>query len=255
MLNSTNTANVTITAQASAPTPACTMTVNPTALAFGSVNVGSSKAMAATIGNSGTANCTVPSLTVSGSGFALGSGAPTVGATIAPNATLPVPVTVSFAPTAAGAASGRLTIGSAAVLLSGTGVTVTAPTGGGVLNISRFRATEEVHVGEQVRFTLRVRNVGTVNGQAPATLVGMRRGVEVYRKAITVSAPVNTTAPAFTFPSYTPTARGDIKWTVTIENQGGRVNSATATTEVKRAERHERSESEDLTPLADFTGA
>ena len=124
-------------------------------------------------------------------------------------------------------------------------VTPPPPNAGGVLNISRFRATEEVHVGEQVRFTLWVRNVGTVNGQAPATLVGMRRGVEVYRRTITVSVPVTTTASTFTFPSYTPTARGDIKWTVTIENQSGRVISATETTEVERAERHERSQSED----------
>jgi len=148
---------------------------------------------------------------------------------------------VTYAPTGAGAASGSLTIGSTVVSLSGTGATVTAPppTGSGALNISSFRATEEVHIGEQVRFRLGVRNVGTLNGQAPATLVGMRDGVEVYRKTITVSVPVKTTASAFTFPSYTPTARGDIKWTVTIENQTGRGNSATATTQVKRAETQE----------------
>jgi hypothetical protein len=217
------------------------MTVSPTALAFGSVNLGGSKTMTTTIRNTGTANCTVSSLTVSGAGFALGSGAPSVGATIAPNATRSVPV--DFTPTAAVAAAGSLFIGTMQVSLSGTGATVRAPTGGGVLSISSFRATEEVHVGEQVRFTLRVRNVGTVNGQAPATLVGMQKGVEVYRQALNVSAPAGKVA-TFAFPPYTPTAAGKIKWTVTIQDQGPKRNTATATTEVEGEDKEDAEHSD-----------
>ncbi len=237
----------TITVQASTPTPVCTMTVSPTALAFGSVNVGSSKTMTTTIGNSGTANCTVSSRTVSGAGFALGSGAPSVPITIAPSANVSVPV--NFTPTVAGAASGSLTIGSAVVSLSGTGVTVTPPTGGtgGAvdLNIVRFRATEEVELGEgkTVRFQLVVKNVSKVTGSAPATLVGIRNGVQVYRQALDVSAPAGKAA-TFTFPPYTPTAAGKIKWTVTIQDQGPARNTATATTEVEGEDREEREHSD-----------
>ena len=89
------------------------------------------------------------------------------------------------------------------------------PTGGGALSISSFRATEEVHVGEQVRVRLTVRYAGTANASAPAHVVGIQNGVKVYDRTMTVSI-VGTTASTFAFPSYTPKARGDIKWTVTV---------------------------------------
>jgi hypothetical protein len=189
----------------------------------------------------------VSSLTVSGAGFALGSGAPSVGATIAPNATRSVPV--DFTPTAAGAATGSLFIGTMQVSLSGTGATVTPPTGGtgGAvdLNIVRFRATDEVELGEgkSVRFQLVVKNVSKVTGSAPATLVGMRNGVEVYRQALNVSAPVGKVG-TFAFLPYTPTAAGKIKWTVTIQDQGPARNMATATTEVEGEDKEEREHSD-----------
>jgi Putative Ig domain/Abnormal spindle-like microcephaly-assoc'd, ASPM-SPD-2-Hydin len=226
----------TITVRAPTPTPVCTVGVNPTSLAFGSVNVGSTKTMTTTISNSGTANCTVSSRTVSGTGFALGSGAPSVPVTIAPGANVSMPV--NFAPTVAGAASGTLSIGTTAVGLSGTGATVVTPpppTGGGALSISSFRATEEVHVGEQVRVRLTIRYAGTANASAPATLVGMQKGVKVYDRTMTVSV-VGTTASKFTFPSYTPKARGDIKWTVTVGT-----NTARDTTKVEGGGRSTRS--------------
>jgi hypothetical protein len=225
--------NVLITAQASTPPPVCTMTVNPTSLAFGSVNVGSNKTMTTTIGNSGTANCTVSSLSLSGAGFALGAGAPPVGATIAPNATVNVPV--NFSPTVAGVASGSLIIGSKAVSLSGTGVTPPLPTTGAAdYAVQRFTATEEVKLSEKqpVRLKLTVKNVGKVTGSAPATLVGIQNGSEVYRETMAVSAPVGKTG-TFDFRSYTPTAFGKIKWMVTIQDQGPSRNTATATTKVE----------------------
>ena len=235
-----------ITVQAPTPTPVCTMTVSPTSLAFGSVNVGSNKTMTTAIGNSGTANCTVSSLTVSGAGFALGSGAPSLPTTVAPGAAVNVPV--NFAPTTGAAASGSLTIGSAVVSLSGTGATVTAPpptTGAVDYNVQAFKATEEVELSKKkpVRLRLTVKNVGKVPGNAPATLVGMQKGSEVYRETMAVSAPVGKTG-TFDFPSYTPTAAGKIKWTVTIQDQGPEHNTATATTEVKGEDKQETEHSD-----------
>jgi PKD repeat protein len=227
----------TITVQASTPTPVCAMTVSPTALAFGSVNVGGSKTMTTTIGNNGTANCTVSSRTVRGAGFALGSGAPSVPITIAPGANVSVPV--NFAPTVAGAASGSLTIGSAVVSLSGTGEAVTAPppsTAGLDYKIRSFTATEEVRMRSTtpVTFRLSVKNVGTVSGSVPATLVGLQNGVEVYRRTMQVSAPVGTTT-TLGFQPYTPTRGGEIGWTVTIQDAGSQGNVATDRTEVERS--------------------
>jgi hypothetical protein len=245
-LNSTNTANVVITVQAPTPTPVCTMTVNPTSLAFGSVNVGTTKSLTTSIRNTGTANCTVSSLTVSGTGFALGSGAPSLPATVAPGATVNVPV--NFAPAAAVAASGSLTIGSAVVSLSGTGATVTVPpptTGAVDYDVRAFKATEEVELSKKlpVRLRLTVKNVGKVPGNAPATVVGMQNGSEVYRKTMAVFAPVGKTG-TFDFPSYTPSAAGKIRWTVTIQDQGPARNTATATTEVKGEDKEETEHSD-----------
>ncbi|HYL82377.1 MAG TPA: PKD domain-containing protein [Candidatus Acidoferrum sp.] len=108
--------------------------------------------------------------------------------------------------------------------------TTTPPPTGADLRISSFSASEEVHVGDQVRLRLSVRNAGTANGSAPATLVGMQSGVQVYNQTITVSA-VGRTASSFSFPSYTPTARGYIRWTVTVADQTP--SSRTDTTQVE----------------------
>ena len=230
---------ITVQASTSNPTPVCTMTRNPTSLAFGSVNVGSSKTMTTTIGNTGTANCTVSSLTVSGAGFALGTGAPSVGATIAPGASVNVPV--NFTPAAAGAATGSLMIGTLQVNLSGTGATVTAPpssTTGLDYSIVRFTATNQAVLRSRtpVTFRLAVKNVGALSGGVPATLVGVRNGVEVYRRTMQVSAPVGATT-LLGFQPYTPTALGTIQWTVTVQDQGPGSNTATATTTIGRRQR------------------
>jgi hypothetical protein len=73
-----------------------------------------------------------------------------------------------------------------------------------------------------------VRNVGTVEGSAPATVVGMQNGSEVYRHTKLVSHPVRGGNTNNSFPSFTPTAAGDITWTATLQGQ-----SVTATTRVR----------------------
>ncbi len=102
-------------------TPA--LTVNPTSLSFGSVAVNGSANLNVTLTNSGKAALTITKATATGTGFAL------------PGATLPISLApgisqklqVQFAPKAAGASYGALTITSndpaslATVPLSGTG--------------------------------------------------------------------------------------------------------------------------------------
>ncbi len=103
-----------------------TLTASPTSVAFGNQSVGSTSAATnVTITNTGTASATISGVTVSGA-FAQTNTC----TTIAAGGTCTVSVT--FAPTATGAASGTLTVSSNAtnpsltVALTGTGTTATA---------------------------------------------------------------------------------------------------------------------------------
>jgi hypothetical protein len=125
--------------------------LSASALSFGSVADGTSKALALTITSSGTAPLTINSGTITGTGFAItASGAST---TLAAGQSLTVQIT--FSPKTAGAVTGALTINSnsttgasSVVSLSGTGV---APDP--VLSVSTTSL-----------------NFGTVNVSATATL-------------------------------------------------------------------------------------
>jgi hypothetical protein len=101
-----------------------TLSVNSSSIAFGNVTVNTQATQTVTLTASGTAAVTVNSATVSGTGFSVsGSNFPV---TLNPGQTLSL--NVQFAPTAAGSATGQLTINSnsstnptANVALSGTG--------------------------------------------------------------------------------------------------------------------------------------
>lgn len=98
------------------------------------------------------------------------------------------------------------------------------------LGIQQFSTTNNVRLArnDSVAITLRVRNLGTVEGAAPATVVGVQNGVQVYSQTLDVTHPVRGGNTNFTFPTYTPTSTGDINWTVTLQG-----NTATATTRVR----------------------
>jgi hypothetical protein len=93
-------------------------------LSFGNVNVGSNGQMSVSLTNTGNSDVTVSSVNITGAGFTV-SGV-TSGETLTPSQS--IPVTVEFAPTAAGAVTGSVTIASnatnspATITLSGTGV-------------------------------------------------------------------------------------------------------------------------------------
>jgi Abnormal spindle-like microcephaly-assoc'd, ASPM-SPD-2-Hydin/HYDIN/CFA65/VesB-like, Ig-like domain/Cep192 domain 4 len=101
-----------------------TISVNPGSLSFGSVTDGSSAAQGFTVTNTGNANVAISGVTATGAGYSILSGAGAV--TLSPNQS--TSVSIQFAPSTAGAASGSVNIlsnatGSAStVALSGTGV-------------------------------------------------------------------------------------------------------------------------------------
>lgn len=101
-----------------------TLSVNATTIAFGDVNLNTPATQSITLTSTGTAPVTVNSATVSGTGFSLSGGSFPLTLNPAQTAT----INVAFDPTAAGAATGQLTISSnsstnstASISLSGTG--------------------------------------------------------------------------------------------------------------------------------------
>jgi hypothetical protein len=114
------------TAQASV----VTLSASPASLSFGSVTVGTTDALQATIKNNGNSNASISKISVSGTGFSLNGS--TSSATLDPGQSLTL--SVSFDPKAAGAGSGTLTIASNAstpqlgIALAGMGVTKTPST-------------------------------------------------------------------------------------------------------------------------------
>lgn len=87
------------------------LTVSPTSLAFGSVNVGKSSTQNIRLTNTGNAEVTISAVSMKGPGFS--GGGVNSGLMLKPNQT--ADLSVSFGPTAGGAASGSVTIVSNAV--------------------------------------------------------------------------------------------------------------------------------------------
>lgn len=100
-----------------------TMSLSSSSLSFGSINVGSSKALSTTLTNSGGSSVTVSSVSIAGAGF--NPSGISKGQII--TAGQGVTVSVTFAPAATGGVTGSLTIASNAsnsptkISLSGTG--------------------------------------------------------------------------------------------------------------------------------------
>jgi hypothetical protein len=88
-------------------------------------------------------------------------------------------------------------------------------------------------VGKSITIKLKVKNNGSVLGQAIATVVGVQNGEEVYRLRLNVYDDIGKGTTTFDFGSYTPTESGDITWTATIADEDPDVDVATAGTSVK----------------------
>ncbi len=134
-----------------------TLTANPTSLAFGNVQDGSSTTLSETLTNTGGSTLTISAASATGTGFSLSG------------LTLPVTLTagqstafsVKFAPTTAGAASGSVTITSngsnpsLSIPLSGTGV---AP--GALTATPTSLAFGSVQVGNSANLSETLTNTG-----------------------------------------------------------------------------------------------
>jgi PKD repeat protein len=101
------------------------------------------------------------------------------------------------------------------------------------LDIAALTVTRSVKVGKPIAIQLSVTNPGPVLGQAMATVEGWQNGVKVYGWQLNVYDAIDGGATGFTFPSYTPKAKGSISWTATIADVDPDMDQASATTTVK----------------------
>ncbi|MFZ7125112.1 MAG: hypothetical protein ACOWWM_03035 [Desulfobacterales bacterium] len=129
--------------------------------------------------------------------------------------------TVTFSATDSGGLTGTAT----------STVTVTEAQAA-VLSIQQFKATNQVRIGrnQSVDFTLRVRNRDrTLTGLAAATVVGVQNGETIYSFTTGEQTVPGRETVVFAIPAFTPTALGNITWTVTVMDV-----TATATTRVRQ---------------------
>jgi hypothetical protein len=233
---STNTFTV---AQAPVPTPS--IDLDPASLNFGSIVIGSNATQSTEVENTGTADLNVTAIALCTGTSMEFTWSPAAPFTISPGGSMTLSVT--YAPVDAGADTGCLNITSndpvtnpAVLNLTGTGVT-TPPLTEFDFDIQKFMATKEIKLKEhgkqnEIKFHFWVFNEGTGPGTSPATLVGMQNGQQVYSETINISVPPGETV-LFKFPSFKPTAKGDITWTVTIEDNDADIDQATAVTIVR----------------------
>ena len=101
------------------------------------------------------------------------------------------------------------------------------------LDIAGVRASKRVSLRrvKPIAVKLVIKNNGTIDGRASASLTGTQNGVTVYNEVVDVNVTVGQRA-GIKFPAYEPAAAGDIQWSVTIADEDPDVDDATTVTRV-----------------------
>ena len=135
------------------------LSASATTVTFGSVAVGSNGSQSVTITNTGTSTVNISQASLTGTGFSVTGGNPSGSLAVGQSST----VQIQFAPTAAGAVSGALTVISDAsnsplmVSLSGTGTQAGLSISPSTLNFSN------VTVGQSSTQNVTLTNTGNTN--------------------------------------------------------------------------------------------
>ena len=113
----------TVALSATGAAPSYAMSLSPASVSFGSVNTGSTAAQTVTLSNTGNSAITIAQVSATGTGISIGG--PAAGTTIAPSGSVALKVT--YSPSAAGAATGSISVRNSqgvtvADAVSGTGV-------------------------------------------------------------------------------------------------------------------------------------
>lgn len=194
------------------------LAISPGSLNFGSVTVGASTALSVTVSNSGSGNLNLKQASISGAGFSWRG--PMLPLSLAGGKS--ASFTVTFAPTAAGAASGTLSFWSnatnspASVALAGSGTTGTGQLTPNPASVNFGSVT----VGTSSALPVMISNTGTASASISQNSVS-GSGFSVGGPALPVSlAPGQSVSLTV---SYTPTAAGTSSGQLTVS--GNAVNS------------------------------
>jgi Abnormal spindle-like microcephaly-assoc'd, ASPM-SPD-2-Hydin len=185
------------------------LTISPASVAFGNVSVGSSGTQTVTLTNAGTGTMTVTSATPSGTGFSMsGAGMP-----MTINAGSSASFSAIFAPTAAGAATGSISIVSnapgspAAIALSGTGMQGQVAASPSSVNFG------SIAVGSNGTQSITVTNSGTASVTiSSATVSGAGLSISGLSTPLTLGAGLSTTFSA----KFAPTSAGSANGSISI---------------------------------------
>ena len=187
-----------------------TLTANPTSLAFGNVQDGSSTTLSETLTNTGGSTLTISAASATGTGFSLSG------------LTLPVTLTagqstafsVKFAPTTAGAASGSVTITSngsnpsLSIPLSGTGV---AP--GALTATPTSLAFGSVQVGNSANLSETLTNTG---GSTITLSAATPSGTGFSLSGLTLPLNLNANQSVTFTATFTPTSAGAASGSISV---------------------------------------
>ena len=183
---------------------------NPTSLSFGNVSVGINQSLSETVSNMGEESVTISQIVISGNGFSLSG----ITAPVTLMAGQSSSFSVTFIPTAAGSASGTISISSNAsdpiltIALSGTGV-AQGTLGSNPASLSFGSVT----VGNNQSLSETVTNTGG------ASVAISQVGISGSGFSLTgISTPVTlTTGQSASFSvTFTPTSAGSVTGNVTI---------------------------------------
>jgi hypothetical protein len=191
------------------------LSASPASISLGNATVGSSASQTFNVTNTGGMTAILSSLSSSSAAF-VASG-PTFPMNILPGQSVPFKVT--FTPTAAGAASATITVGSnasnapTAVAVSGAGTAAaTAPT------ISSQPSNQTVNAGQTATFAV------TASGTGPLSYQWQKNGAAIS----------GATSASYTTPA-TTSADNAAKFTAVVSNSAGNVTSSAATLTVNAA--------------------
>jgi hypothetical protein len=102
------------------------------------------------------------------------------------------------------------------------------------LDVKSFKVSSHIKLDKvkPIQIRLDVKNNGVAEGQGMATVTGMQNGVEVYNQSLPVSDGVGNGHRRYFFPSFVPTASGEIVWTVTLSDDDPDMDERMAVTMV-----------------------
>ena len=192
------------------------LSLSPSPVAFGSINVGSNQTISVTLSNSGGTDITVNQATLSGAGFTIGN----LALPLTLHASGTASLSVTFAPTGAGNFTGSVTFatsaGNVVLSISGTGVAV-----GQLTANPASLAFGSVQVGTNSSKSDTLTNTGgTALTISAATASGSGFSLSGLTLPVTLNAGQSTT---FTV-QFAPTVSGAASGSISITSNGTNPN-------------------------------